>query len=120
MNSVGKLVVAALLRPEASKNQALKVNSFTTTPAEILSEFQRQTGTDGGEWDVTYTPVDELREMEEQGWAAGNPRATVFTLRRIWTEGGTLYEKRDNERIEAPAMQTLERAVRLSIAKQTA
>ncbi|EEP77100.1 conserved hypothetical protein [Uncinocarpus reesii 1704] len=36
MDDVGKLVVSALLHPTASKNRALKANSFTTTPVEIL------------------------------------------------------------------------------------
>jgi broad specificity phosphatase PhoE len=114
--SVGKLVLAALLHPEVSKNRALKVNSFTTTPAEILAEFERQTG--GEKWTVTYTPLDKLRELEKGAWEAGSPSATVLTLRRIWTEGGTLYEKRDNEDIEAPPMETLEDIVGRAIKQQ--
>ncbi|EER26197.1 hypothetical protein D8B26_003462 [Coccidioides posadasii str. Silveira] len=118
MDDVGKLVVAALLHPTAARNRALKVNSFTTTPAEILHEFERQTGGQG--WDnVTYTPLDELRKLEEDAWKNGPPgRATVLTLRRIWTEGGTLYEKRDNEIIGEPQMATLEQAVSQAIKEQ--
>ncbi|KAK2749663.1 hypothetical protein FQN57_005885 [Myotisia sp. PD_48] len=116
MADVGKLVVAALLHPEISKNRALKVNSFTTTPAEILAEFERQTG--GDKWSVTYTPIDELRKLEEEAWSTGNLMATVYTLRRIWTEGGTLYEKRDNEAIDAPPMETLQDVVSLAIKAQ--
>jgi hypothetical protein len=41
---VGKFVVKALLHPEASHNKALKVNSFTTAPLEIVSEFEKQSG----------------------------------------------------------------------------
>jgi len=97
MRDVGRLAVASLKHPEASRNRALKVNSFTTTPREILAEFEKQTG---AKWAVDYTSLDELKELErlsyEQGQAVG---AGGVTLRRIWTEGGTLYEKRDNDLI---------------------
>lgn len=97
MRDVGKLVVAAILQPEAAKNRALRVNSFTTTPREILTEFERQTG--GQPWSVGYTSLESLRELEQNAWAANDPHAGSLTLRRIWTEGGTLYEKRDNDLI---------------------
>lgn len=41
--SVGTLVLATLRHPSASFNRALRVNSFTTTPAAIQAEFERQT-----------------------------------------------------------------------------
>ncbi|PGH27550.1 hypothetical protein AJ80_00791 [Polytolypa hystricis UAMH7299] len=120
MADVGKLVVAALLHPTQSRNRALKVNSYTTTPSEILAEFERQTG--GEKWNnnVTYTPLDELRELEKQAWETSSPAATVFTLRRIWTEGGTLYEKRNNADIGEPEMETLRDTVGRIIRKQLA
>lgn len=117
-SSVGKLVVAALKNPSASQNRALKVNSFTTTPEEILAEFEKQTG--GGKWDKTYTSLERLKELEEKAWAEKNPAATIFTLRRIWTEGGTLYDVRDNGIIGEPKMESLEDAVRESVQRQTA
>lgn len=102
MRDVGKFVVAALLQQQqhggndngdgngVTKNRALRVNSFTTTPHELLSEFERQTG--GGEkWQVEYTSVEELERLERE-----NP---VVTLRRIWTSGKTLYAKRDNDEL---------------------
>lgn len=116
MDSVGKLVVAALQHPEASKNATLKVNSFTATPAEILAEYEKQTGS---KWDVSYTPLEKLKESEKQAWAEGSPIATAYTLRRIWAEGGTLYEKRDNGLIGDPEMETLADQVRQNIVKQT-
>ena len=111
--SVGKLVVAALLHPEVSKNRALKVNSFTTTPDEILAEFERQTNS---KWEVQYTPLDKLRELEKREYENKDPRAPLTSLRRIWTEGGTLYEKTDNDEIGAPPMETLDIQVRKAIA----
>lgn len=107
MRDVGKFVVAALLQQQqqqqysdgngnggnggngVTKNRALRVNSFTTTPHELLSEFERQTG--GEKWQVGYTSVEELERLERE-----NP---VVTLRRIWTSGKTLYAERDNDEL---------------------
>lgn len=110
--SVGKLLVAALQHLAASKNKALIVNSFTTTPDEILTEFEKQTGT---KWKVEYTNLQKLKELEEQAWKEQDPMATVFTLRRIWTEGSTLYGRRDNELIGDPPMETMADQVRQAI-----
>lgn len=107
MRDVGKFVVAALLQQQkqqqqhsdgndnggnggnVTKNRALRVNSFTTTPHELLAEFERQTG--GEKWQVGYTSVEELERLERE-----NP---VVTLRRIWTSGKTLYAKGDNDEL---------------------
>ena len=94
MRDVGKLVVAALLHPEEAKNKALKVNSFTTTPNELIGEFERQTG--GEKWQVSSTSLKQVKELEAEAWSRISPVAGGFTLRRIWAEGGTLYERRDN------------------------
>ncbi|KAI0857350.1 hypothetical protein F4860DRAFT_361074 [Xylaria cubensis] len=96
MPDVGKLLVAALRHPTEAKGSALKVQSFVTTPLEILREFEKQTG---GEWTTEYTPNQTLRDLEARLWSENNPMATFATLRRIWAEGGTLYEKTDNEKL---------------------
>jgi hypothetical protein len=118
MPDVGKLLVGALKYPDASRNQALKVNSFTTTPQDIVAEFEKQTGS---KWDVSYTSLEELKKIEQQGWESGQPWATPVTLRRIWTEGGTLYETRDNAKIgmKDSDMGTLEEVVAGGIKSQT-
>ncbi|KJX93515.1 isoflavone reductase family protein [Zymoseptoria brevis] len=110
MRDVGKMVVAALLHPEASRNRALHVNSFTTTPNELAEEFQKQTDE---KWDVAYTSLDRLKQLEQE---TGGP----LTLRRIWTEGGTLYDERDNELIglKDGDVDTLQSAVALAISVQ--
>jgi hypothetical protein len=87
-----------------SRNRALKVNSFTTTPNEILAEFEKQTG---AKWEVSYTPLDELRVLEKEAYEKNEPYAGGITLRRIWTEGGTLYETRDNDLIGPVEVQSL-------------
>lgn len=110
------MVVSSLRHPKPSANRALKVNSFTTTPNDIVAEFEKQTGT---KWSVEYTSLPELKEAEEQAWKQEDPRATVFTLRRIWAQGKTLYEKRDNEGIGATDMIGLEQAVKEAIEAQS-
>jgi len=116
LHSVGKLLVAALLHPEATHKRALIVNSFTTTPADVLAEFEKQTGT---KWEVSYTPLEKLKELEKDAWEKNHPAAAVFTLRRIWSEGGTLYEKTDNEVLGSPKTETLEQQVKQAIAAQS-
>ena len=95
-HSVGKGVVAALRHPEAALDRALKIQSFVATPNEILAEFEKQTG---AKWMAEYTSLDTLRAVEKKLWAEGSPLATAATLRRIWGEGGTLYEETDNASI---------------------
>lgn len=116
-NSVGKLVVAALQHPAESEDKILIVNSFTATPNEILAEFEKQTG---AKWDVAYTSLEKLKQLEKEAWDSGAPWATSATLRRIWTEGGTLYEKpRDNALIGDPKTETLADQVKQIIEQQT-
>lgn len=109
-------MVKALLHPEQSRNKALRVNSFTTTSNEVLAEFEKQCG--AGRWSVKYTSSEKLRKLEQDAWTGKHPMAPIFTLRRIWNEGGTLYEKRDNELIDAGDMETLADAVSKAIATQ--
>lgn len=118
MPDVGKLLVAALKYPDVSRNQALKVNSFTTTPDDIVAEFEKQTDC---KWHISYTPLEELKKIEQQAWESGQPWATIVTLRRIWTEGGTLYEARDNGKIgmKDSDMGTLQEVVAGVIKSQT-
>ncbi|RMD40609.1 hypothetical protein DV735_g4514, partial [Chaetothyriales sp. CBS 134920] len=118
MVDVGRLLVAALQRPDVSCNRALKVNSFTATPDEIVAEFERQTG--GSTWEVEATPRDELVRLEKKAYEEKNPVAAVFTLRRIWADGQTLYKKRDNEELGVTETETLQGAVKQSIQQQTA
>ncbi|KAK4121173.1 hypothetical protein N657DRAFT_577997 [Parathielavia appendiculata] len=93
MPDVGKFVVATLKSPESSFGKALKVQSFVVTPNEVLAEYERQTGS---KWEVTKTPLDDIRAFEAKLWGERDPRATLVTLRRIWVEGGTLYAENDN------------------------
>lgn len=114
-NSVGVFVAAALAHPEASQNKNLKVQSFVVTPKDILAEFEKQTG---AKFKVEYTPKDELRELEKKAWAENDSSATGFTLRRIWSDGKTLYNKTDNEAlgVKPEDLETLEAVVKRNVA----
>jgi len=94
----------------------LIVNSFTTTPDDILAEYEKQTG---AKWEKEYVPLEQVKKLEEEAWDQGLPWATGFTLKRIWTEGGTLYESRDNEAVGFTKPDTLADAVVESIKVQS-
>lgn len=113
MFSTGRLLVGALKHPEASKNKALKVNSFTATPNEIIAEFEKQTGE---KWKVNHTSMQELKEVEKAAYENKKPYSTVATLRRIWASGRTQYPKRDNESIGVTKTDDLTTAVKQAIA----
>lgn len=116
---MAKLLVAALQHPTESKNRALKVNSFTTTPLEVVAEFEKQTG--GGKWEVDLVPRDEVIESEKKAHEDKSPMATAWTLRRIWADGQTLYKERDNGKIGFEGKEeTLESQVKKAVERQTA
>jgi hypothetical protein len=93
------------------------VNSFTTTTKEVLAEYEKQTAS---KWSVEYVPLDELIRLEDEAWKVNPLQATGFTLKRIWTEGGTIYDRpRDNEAIGFTDPETLETAVARAIKAQT-
>ncbi|KAF2665394.1 isoflavone reductase family protein [Microthyrium microscopicum] len=117
MVDVGKLLAASVQRPEVGKERPLRVNSFTTTPKELLAEFEKQTG---AKWEVTYTSVEEMKALEKELYAEKKPMAGALTLRRIWASGRTLYEKRDNELLPPVELTTQEEIVAAMIKKQTA
>ncbi|KAF2138990.1 uncharacterized protein K452DRAFT_275921 [Aplosporella prunicola CBS 121167] len=89
MPDVGKFLVAALRNPDAARNRALRVHSFTSTPNDVVKEFERQTGE---KWEVEFVPLAELERFEQEAWEKGDPLAALATLRRIWASGKTLYE----------------------------
>ncbi|KAK3110426.1 hypothetical protein LTR53_015298 [Teratosphaeriaceae sp. CCFEE 6253] len=116
MPDLGTLVVKALLHPEDTRNRALRVNSFTATHNEVLAEFEKQLGE---KFSVSYTSLDELKRLEREAWEKGDPLATPITLRRIWSGGGTLYERRDNGLIDGEDTETLATVVERIIRSQS-
>ena len=90
------------------------VHSFTATPHEILAEYEQQTGC---KWEKSYTPVERLKQIEKEEYQVYSPLATVVTLRRIWTEGGTLYKFYDDMVLQIES-ETLESQIAANIRKQ--
>jgi nucleoside-diphosphate-sugar epimerase len=113
---VGHLLVAALKTPTSEHERILKVNSFTATPKKVLMEFEKQTG---DKWEVSYTPINDLKKGEQDAWEKQSPFGTMYTLRRIWTEGKTLYPKSDNSKIGFEDAETMEEQVSQAIKSQT-
>jgi hypothetical protein len=95
-------------------NRALKVQSFVASLDEIVAEFERQTLQ---KWDISRFSQAELREHEKKQWEDKNPNAPLYTLRRIWIEGGTLYNETDNEAIGVTETESLENVVANEIKK---
>lgn len=114
---VGRALVAMLRHPDACDGRAVRIHSFEATPAQMLAEYERQTGTT---WTVTHTSLDELRAIEVAAWASDHPVASIFTLRRIWAEGGTLYGATDNEAIGLTTKDSLQMVVQAGIWKPQA
>ena len=113
--SVGKFVVAALCNTTASRNTTLIVHSFTATPHEILAEYERQTHST---WEKSYTTLERLKEIEKEEYQVYSPLSTVVTLRRIWTDGGTLHKFYDETILGEIETETLQSQVAANIGKQ--
>jgi hypothetical protein len=114
LDSVGKFVVAALKHPKVAMNRALKVQSFVASLDEIVAEFEKQTCQ---KWEIDHFSQAELREHEKNQWESKNPNAPLYTLRRIWIEGGTLYNKTDNKDIGVTETESLAKVVTDEIQK---
>ena len=113
--SVGKFLVAALINGAASRNTTLNVHSFTATPHDILAEYEEQTGVT---WEKSYTSMERLKEIEKEEYQVYSPLATVATLRRIWTEGGTLHKFYDDILLGSVDTESLASQVAANIARQ--
>jgi hypothetical protein len=119
VHSTGRAVLGALRNPEAAFNKALKIASFVVTPNQILAEYEKQLGL---KFKTKFIPLADFENSERELWKAGDPVATIATLRRIWATGGTLYDKWDNGAIGLNDDETdsLEVAVRRYIQEQAA
>ncbi|KAH7095232.1 hypothetical protein FB567DRAFT_485725 [Paraphoma chrysanthemicola] len=112
---VGRLLVAALKTSTSDRERILKVNSFTATPNQALAEFEKQTG---AKWDVSYTSLGDLQKAEAKAWETDSWLKTAYTLRRIWTQGKTLYEQSDDAKIGFDSPESLEEQVKKLIERQ--
>lgn len=107
-------MVAALKHPKMAMNRVLKVQSFVASLDQIVAEFEKQTCQ---KWEIVYFSQEELREHERKQWESKNPNAPLYTLRRIWIEGGTLYDKLDNDDIGVTETESLAKVIADEIQK---
>jgi hypothetical protein len=84
-------VLSSLLTPEASANATLRVSSIDNTASEIISAISSIANKS---IQATYIPLEEFKKQEETAWKEEAPNATVYTLSRIWYEGGSDFTKK--------------------------
>ena len=80
-----------MLTPEASANATLRVSSIDAKPSEIISALE---SIENKKIETTYITPEKFRKAEEKAWSEGAPNATVYTLTRIWYEGGSDFTKK--------------------------
>lgn len=83
--------MSSLLTPEASANATLRVSSIDAKPSEIISALE---SIENKKIKTTYITPEEFRKAEEKAWSEEAPNATVYTLTRIWYEGGSDFTKK--------------------------
>lgn len=83
--------MSSLLTPEASANATLRVSSIDAKPSEIISAIE---AIENKSIKAEYVPVADFKQQEEKAWAEEAPNATVYTLTRIWYEGGSDFTKK--------------------------
>lgn len=84
-------VLSSLLTPEASANATLRVSSIDAKPSEIIAALET---IENKKLKTEYVTLEEFRKAEEKAWSEGAPDATVYTLTRIWYEGGSDFTRK--------------------------
>ena len=86
-----RFVLSSLLTPEASVNATLRVSSIDSKPAEMLDTLQK---VEGKPVKARYTSLDDFKRIEHEDWEKDPSGATVYTLSRIWYEGGSDFTRK--------------------------
>lgn len=128
MAQVGRGVTALLSLPlkttdgspslEGYRNRYVYVSSFLTTQNEMLSEVQRVTGTKPADWQVSYTPTEQVKEEGKNKWLKegdfsgmiGYMFGTYFSK----DLGGNFEHKKNNAALGLP-QEDFEQATRLAV-----
>lgn len=84
-------VLSSLLTPEASTNATLRVSSVDAKPSELVEAVKVVEKKD---IKLQSVSLDEFRKEEAKAWEQTPATATVFTLTRIWYEGGSDFTKK--------------------------
>jgi hypothetical protein len=82
--STAAYVVAVLSHPEETKNATIRVEGAVASwnhIIKLLEEIQ------GKHYAVTYQSTEDAQAKETELWAAGNPGAARYGLRRVMAQG---------------------------------
>ncbi|KZO98759.1 NAD(P)-binding protein [Calocera viscosa TUFC12733] len=91
-SDTARYVLSAVQAPaETTKNATLRVESFTAKPSELLKSFETVLGKS---LKPIYSSLDELRKLEKAKSEAKDPSVVVYTLNRIWYEGGSDFSRK--------------------------
>ncbi|KAJ3036267.1 hypothetical protein HDV00_002923 [Rhizophlyctis rosea] len=90
-SDTARYTLSSVLTPSASENATLRVSSFTATPAELQVAVEKVVGR---KLKTTYVDLDEHRREEKKRWEEKDPKATLYTLSRLWYEGRSDFSRR--------------------------
>lgn len=113
LDTVGLAVKNAMLIPEDTANKYLYINSFTTSQAGLLTEFEKATGT---KWEVNHVSSEEERktgrELFDKGEYAGSAKLINY-VNTVDGYGGNYLANREsaNKLLSLPE-ESLEKEVR--------
>ena len=90
-SDTGRYVLSSLLTPDASANATLRVSSLDVRPADLEIALRK---IEGKPIKTRYTSLDDFKKLEKEEWENQSAGATVYTLSRIWYEGGSDFTRK--------------------------
>ena len=73
-----------MLHPEETKNATIRVEGTVASWNDIIKLLEK---VQGKRYTVTYESTTEAQAKEVRAWAAGDPGAARFALRRVMAQG---------------------------------
>jgi hypothetical protein len=77
--------VAVLSHPDQTKNATIKVEGTVASWNDIIRFLEK---VQGKKYAVVYLSTEDAQAKETELWAAGNPVAARYALRRVMARGG--------------------------------
>ena len=82
--STAAFAVAVLSHPEETKNATIRVEGAVASWNHIVKLLEK---IQGKHYAVTYQSTEDVQAKETELWAAGNPGAARYALRRVMAQG---------------------------------
>jgi hypothetical protein len=76
--------VAVLSHPEETKNTTVRVEGTVASWNDIIKLLEK---VQGKKYTVNYLSIEDAQVKETEFWAAGNPLAARYGLRRVMAKG---------------------------------